>query len=106
MLFDENDQRGGNKQLVGDWIKKFPERRYLIASAGKLAVQNICKCGNEEDYDRQNITANTEPLVRNGSQEYNDEQRHHHYPAQSYIIRKVHRVLSSVCCKSRKFKKN
>src|SRR5258708_38908368 len=90
MLFDEDDECRRNEEFVGYRIKKFPKRRNLIAASGELPVNDVRNCGDHKEYDRQSIAAHAEPRFGHRRQKYHDQQRDDDYPAEGYVVWKVH----------------
>ena len=86
MLFDEDDQRGGNKQLVGDRIKKLPQIRDLISPSRKMPVKYVGERSCKKDRDRKSIAANAEPTVCHRRQKHNNKKRDNDDSCKSKVV--------------------
>lgn len=62
MLFNENDERGGNEQFVGNRVEQSSHFGNLIAPACKVSVQNIGKRRGEKNGDGERVAAHAEPI--------------------------------------------
>ena len=56
----ERDERGGDQQLVGQWIHELAKRRHLLASSRQIAIQPVGQRGDAEDGRADQFFANSE----------------------------------------------
>jgi hypothetical protein len=97
---DEDDVRGGDEELIGQWVKQHAHGGDLVAAAGEIAVEAVGDAGEDEEDAGDNLllaTAEACGTVAAGEGEGGrkdpDEQRNAGNAAHRDGVGQVHRFL-------------
>jgi len=90
VVLDEQDDAGGDHELVGEGVEEDAEGGDLAAAAGQVAVHAVGDGGENEDDRGENLLLAREAVCRELRRQRPDEQRNACDAAQRDGVRQIH----------------